>query len=110
LLSVTAAHFSPKSRCSSLLSSPLSAERETEREKNDEDDNNRNRSVPSRWSSLSLSLLSAGKCDDLIFLLPYRACMVFICVCDFWARTQGIHFLLFFFLKYKNTLKFSITR
>ena len=48
LLSVTAAHFSPKSRCSSLLSSPLSAERETEREKNDEDDNNRNRSVPSR--------------------------------------------------------------
>ena len=48
LLSVTAAHFSPKSRCSSLLSSPLSAERETEREKNDEDDNNRNRFVPSR--------------------------------------------------------------
>ena len=48
LLSVTAAHFSLKSRCSSLLSSPLSAERETEREKNDEDDNNRNRSVPSR--------------------------------------------------------------
>jgi hypothetical protein len=31
-----------------LLSSPLSADRETEREKNDEDDNNSNRSVPSR--------------------------------------------------------------
>ena len=50
LLSVTAAHFSPKSRCSSLSSSSA-CQRETDfarREKNDEDDNNRNRSVPSR--------------------------------------------------------------